>query len=528
VRFSVALPAIAVFLAFSACSLNERDLDAFRETATGPDKLRAVLRDPSRNANLRASAALALLELRRKGLDGSEALIHDFGTSTQDSRDAITDPLAQGLSARMRTTVGKAPSPSALRAKDAGAQMLKLLSDESRMRLGTSLVTWMLEDMPRRADAGENSLDEISALLGKESVRPLLDALTRSLPASDLARLAELIDRHATAADRTRAASNLVAIERAYRNHVRDAELRELAKHDLQGTAGAEHSELVEARVDALRTTSLTAHVMPALGRFADQSEVRARFVTIARDASALLSDRSLALTLLEGHTTSQELTALLALALDANEEMALRELAVERVGDTRSTEAVPLLLTLASERTHSKLRHKATKLVLDIGGARAFPLLLRSMPRAWNARYGKDELEVYSERIAQFPPEPALLMMLGEKLHSSFWYNRVLALHYFARRGSFDDIWRMRQHVEDTLLITGDGWPRGYTVGQEAEACVAIATERFAKRLPRPSRVRPSAMPAPPVTEPSAPRATEPVAPVAEPPVPAQEQPTL
>jgi hypothetical protein len=58
-----------------------------------------------------------------------------------------------------------------------------------------------------------------------------------------------------------------------------------------------------------------------------------------------------------------------------------------------------------------------------------------------------------------------------------------VLALRYFARRGTFEDIWRIRQHVGDTLMVSGEGWPRAYTVGQEAESCVAIATERFATR---------------------------------------------
>lgn len=482
-RRLLAFPAIAVFVAFSACSLSEHDLDAFRDTATGPDKLRAVLRDPSRNPDLRASAALVLLELQRKELDGSEALIRDLGATEQSARDVITDPLARGLSTRMRTEVGTAPSPVALRAKDAGARMLNLLTDDAQARMGAALITWMLEDLALRADAGENDLEAIAGLVGNESVRPLLEALSRPLPASDVARLAKLIDQHATADDRTRASASLVTVERAFRNHVRDAELRELAKRDLRGTAGAEQAELIEAHVDVLRTTSLTEHVMPALGRFVDQSEARARFIAIARDSSVQLNDRMLALSLLEGRTTSQELTALLALALDTNEDAQLRELAVARAGDTRSTEAVPLLLTLASERPHSKLRHKATELVLDIGGARAFPLLLRTMPRAWNARYGKDEIEAYSARIAHFDPEPALLMLMGEKLHSSFWYNRVLALHYFARRGSFEDIWRLRQHITDTLLITGEGWPRAYTVGQEAEACVAIATERFMKR---------------------------------------------
>ena len=45
----------------SGCALDAHDLDAFRTTASGPDKLKALVEDPSRPADLRAEAALRLL-----------------------------------------------------------------------------------------------------------------------------------------------------------------------------------------------------------------------------------------------------------------------------------------------------------------------------------------------------------------------------------------------------------------------------------------------------------------------------------
>ena len=46
----------------------------------------------------------------------------------------------------------------------------------------------------------------------------------------------------------------------------------------------------------------------------------------------------------------------------------------------------------------------------------------------------------------------------------------------WYDLRPSFDhppDVWRIRKHESDTAPILGEGWPRSYTVGQEATICV-------------------------------------------------------
>jgi hypothetical protein len=88
--------------------------------------------------------------------------------------------------------------------------------------------------------------------------------------------------------------------------------------------------------------------------------------------------------------------------------------------------------------------------------------------------------MSAYSQQINTFAPEMAISMLLGEKLHSSHWWPRYLALHYFAARGAYEDIWRIRQHTQDTLPILGEGFPKGHTVGQEAEAAVTLLLDRL------------------------------------------------
>ena len=93
----------------SACSLSERDLEAFRHTATGPDKLRAVLRDPSRGIDLRATAGLMLLELPQGDGRGPKALLSDVEATDAASREALVEPFAQGLANEHRGTYRHIP-----------------------------------------------------------------------------------------------------------------------------------------------------------------------------------------------------------------------------------------------------------------------------------------------------------------------------------------------------------------------------------------------------------------------------------
>jgi hypothetical protein len=142
----------------------------------------------------------------------------------------------------------------------------------------------------------------------------------------------------------------------------------------------------------------------------------------------------------------------------------------------------LPSLLILTSDHLHAGLRQKAAELLLEIGGPQSLQAFFRALPRQWNMNFAKSEIDAYSERVSRFPADIALLLLLGEKVHSVFWWNRVIALRYFAVRGVAEDAWRIRQHLRDQQLIRGEGWPADYTVGHEAEGALAIAMERFRK----------------------------------------------
>jgi hypothetical protein len=430
--------------------LDSRDIAAFQLSASGPEKLCAVLGAHERPAPLRAEAALALLDLTRVDIDGRSLLFSELTRLDAAGKRAILPSFKSGLSQRMRTDEGKDPSPDALRAKDAGTKLLPLLDTSERASLGAELLSYIARDVARRADRGELSLEQIARSVGPASAQALTLALSEKHDADSLARLAAIIDQYAQGYERVRAGKRLVELELSFRANAPGADTRGRQR------------------------------VLSSLGRFADQHEVRARLLSIAASDRIVQDERVQALELLAGHVGEAELKPLLALAQAESAPPELRLLALTRVGETKSRTALPTFLILLTDRNHHALRRLAGELSLSVGGSEAAASFFRNLPTGWGMSYDKAEIDAYAEPLAKLPPDVSLLLLLGEKIHSSFWWNRVLALRYFATRGTAEDVWRIRQHVYDILPITGMGYPPGHTVGLEAESALAMAIERL------------------------------------------------
>lgn len=492
--------AVVVVAAFSACSIDTRDLEAFRETASGPDKLRAVMHSAQREPALRARAALELLDLPRKDVDGRALLLTELDSLDARQRDQFVPAFQRGLLARMTTPPGTAPARAALQAKDAAAKLLPLLAEGERAALGAELLGWFAEDVPRRADAGESSLEAVAAVLGPRSAAPLIAALRESHAAESAARIAAAVHRHAAPEQRAGAAERLIALEKSYRAR---------SPADGAGAAGL------------LAERELSRSFLPALGLFADQPAARARLVQIARQDEISAAQRGQALELLQGRAGEGELAALLELAQRPAAPREVRLAALARAGETRSRDALPGLLIVMANRDDPELRMRAGELVLEIGGADVLPSFFRSLPSAWDMPFEKREIDAYGARLARIPAEPPVVQLLGNKLHTSFWYNKVLALRFFAARALAEDIWRIRQFVYDPQPVFGAGWPKGHTVGLEAESALAQASERlhaaggksvWTAPVPPPRARAPAAAAraAPPPADPAAPNAPE------------------
>jgi len=426
-------------LAASACTLDTRDLDAFRHTAAGPEKLHAVLHDASRPTSLRAEAALRLLDLERSDVDGRKLLFASLEALSPVDRGQLAPTLERGLSVRMQTALGQPPTRQAVLAKDSAVRLLPLLDEPQRGRLGRAVLRWLGADLDQRADLGEFALEAITARVGAASAEPSAESLTPELSPKSFARLTDTVAKYADPETRTTAAAKIVAVEQAYRK--------------------AENHE-----------TALAEYALPALGRFVDTEDARARLVAIAADTQIALAQRSLALELVRGHVRAEDVSALSSIALDDSAPLELRLRALDRVGDTRAHEALPALLTLVSSRSR-ELRLPAGQLAIAIGGERSVSDVLNALPQHWNVNYAKSEIEAYVAAMVALPTSSFLVTTLGRKLYAYNWWPRVIAIRFLAGRASvLEATWRLKLHVDDPKEIVGDEWPPAWTVGREVQ----------------------------------------------------------
>lgn len=443
-RVAVALGGCAL----ASCALETRDLDAFRETAHGPQKLSAVLHDGSRPTALRAEAALRLLDLERADADGRALLVEGLSQLDASARRALVPTFERGLAARMQTAEGSPPSELSVRAKDVGVRILPLLDPPARAALGASILRWVGADLDRRADCGEFSLETITERVGAASAAPSAESLRPNLGPKSLRRLTDAVAKHADPATRANAAAKVIAVEQAYRS-------------------------------SPVREKDLADYALPALGRFVDTDQARDRLLAIAIDPSIALTQRQLALTLTAEHVTARDVPALEKLALDESAPLELRLTAITQLGQTQAAAALQPLLTLTAHHTRA-LRQPAVELAIELGGERTLPEVFAALPQTWKVSYAKSEIEAYVARASKLPASNNMVTFMGRKLFAYFWWQNVIAARYLAQCATLvEATWRLKLHVDDSKEVLGDGWPPAWTVGRE----VALGLKTLAER---------------------------------------------
>ncbi|MDB4988599.1 MAG: hypothetical protein JWN04_3777 [Myxococcaceae bacterium] len=439
---------LCLVLSSAGCTLERADLDAFRDTARGPEKLSAVLHDPSRSGMLRAEAALRLLDLERSDVDGRALLFSGLEQLDEKARRALVPTLERGLTERMQTRDGAVPSATAVRAKDVGVRMLTMLEPPARAALGASLLRWVGRDLDRRADCGEFSLEAITERVGAASAVASADSLRPSVSPASLKRLTAAVDKHADAATRASAAAKVVAVEQAY-------------------------------RASPARAKDLSDYALPALGTFVDTEGARHRLLALAVDSSVDIGQRKLALELTEGHVSAVDVPLLSKLALDESASLELRLTAISRLGETGSHDALPTLVLLAADHTRA-LRQPAVELAIELGGERGLNEVLNALPQSWKVQYSKDELDAYVEQACKLPHTSALITFMGRKLYAYPWWLNVIAVRYLAKRATIAEAtWRFKLHENDTKEVIGEGFGPAWTVGREVKLGLSTLAAR-------------------------------------------------
>jgi hypothetical protein len=81
---------------------------------------------------------------------------------------------------------------------------------------------------------------------------------------------------------------------------------------------------------------------------------------------------------------------------------------------------------------------------------------------------------------MGQMTPLPT--QVVRDQLNASGWYNRVIAIRFFERRGGASDVERLSALTQDKAATKGPRWGKTKTVGDVAEEAVTAAKQRLAQ----------------------------------------------
>jgi hypothetical protein len=466
------------------CKIGEQDIETWKGTVKGPDKMVALLLADKFELPLRSQAALALVDMDRRDVEGVAKLLGALQKLDAGTREQVIDLLAPGLAKLMQTggiaakDGSEGPPPGQVRAKDAAFSLIPLAGPDARKALTDAVMRWYTADFNGRSLAGNYSAEQVVRGLGSSAATVLVDALTAKLPQPALVKIAELIGQLGSPEAKQRAGQKLVQIEAEMGGDAFLAWLKGEVTTQLKAS-GAPDPARVDKAARLNRDRFIDEGAIPAMKHLAEQPEVGARLLAIAADKNPALTDRrTRALQALEGKVNEQQLAPLLLLALDPAAPPAVQDYAFDRVGDIRSPKAIAPMWPLVADAEKQRLRWRAGELVLTIGGANVLSEFFAKLPSGGEVTYEPEELEGYALRMGQMTPLPTAIA--GQQLGSPDWWDRVIALQFFARKGTEADIPAISRLLTDSHAVKGKNWEAGTTVGKVAKQALDGLRERL------------------------------------------------
>ncbi|MFW5921126.1 MAG: hypothetical protein ACOCUS_04745 [Polyangiales bacterium] len=500
-RLKVSLQTIAVLallLVFSGCKVTGEDIEYWKGTIKGPGKIVAVLLSDKYPMELRTQAAMALVEMERNDVDGVAELQRALQRIDDKTRLEIVDAMVPKLEALMKGE-GSAqqeddeltgPPPRQVRAKDAAYLLTSHANPQARKKLIDAVVGWYTVDFNGRSLAGHYSAEQIIRSLGAPAASRLVEALNAQMPQRALVKIAELIGQLGSDETKARAAERLVKIEKEMEGKEFLGWLKDKIGDSLEEQGRDVEDKRILAVAAVNREKFINEGALPAMKHLGDQKIVVDRLLEIAstepdeKSAKHMTERRKKALQALEGHVSEKHLEQVLALALGEDNPVPVRDYAFDRVGDIRSKKAIPELWPLVAngdnEEDAQRLRWRAGELVLAIGGKEVVSKFLEELPSGQDVEYAAQELEGFARRMGQMKPPPEELVV--DQLDSDQWWDRVIGLRFLERKGTEEDIPRMKKLIGDEAEVKGPNWEEGWTVGDVAKDAIEKLKERLAE----------------------------------------------
>lgn len=508
-RSKIALLSALVVVSLVGCKADSDDVEMWKGTVKGPARLMAVVGSDSYDADLRAQAALAMVEMERADVSGLKLLQQTLDQLRQEDPEA-SEAIVAGMVSRLQALLADTQNEDArdgfqaqVRAKDAAYMVIPYAPEESREALTRSVVGWYSRDFQGRSLAGDYSAEQVTRTLGAQAATMLVDALNEKMSPQAMIKIAEIIGEDGDEPTKKRAAERLVEIEQQMEKPAFVQWLGVEIKKSMEAAGEPVDDAQISAVAVYNRENYINNGALPAMKYLADQEVVSSRLLRIAdtkpgpEDSKAwverLDTRRANALRALEGQVTRVQLNRLLSIALDPSNSIEVRDYAFDRVDDIHSARAISRLWPLveqvgcyagscsASAKLDKRLRWRAGELVLSLGGPSIIEQFAQQLPSVAGIQYEPEELEGYATRISQMTPPPTSTVL--EMLESEQWWNRVIALRYLERRGGAEDVPAMKRLTTDTTEVQGEGWrqlnPPASQVGDVAKASIEALRTR-------------------------------------------------
>jgi len=465
------------FGAFSvgACAVTSEDVEQWKTTVKGPQKLVAVILADKYPLELRAKAALALVQMNRTDVDGVQELITTFRRlrpETQSELIAQMVPEIQKVLDATKVEPGQEPPAEEVRAKDAAFVLLPYTPVEAKTRLVDALVGWYVKDFNGRNLAGTATADQVIRAVGSPAAPILVKALNERIPQEVLVKLSEIIGQVGEDAAKADAAKRLVEIEKTMRTDAFVAWLEQEIMRQIKVQKPDAKIDPARIKVSAVfnRQLRLVEGAITSMKHVADQTVVADRLMAIAQmksDSDEEVAQRVAALQAMEGNAKKKFKSAFLTLALNDGSPPQVKDYAFDRLGEVGDKSILPQLWPLLKGSKDPKLRWHTGELVLSVGGPAELQKFFTTLPSGNDASYLPEELDGYASRIGQMKPLPDDEMRT--RLRAGPWFAQVIALKFFERKGTTRDAADIEALVKATTKPVGPGWSKDDTIGAMA-----------------------------------------------------------
>jgi HEAT repeat protein len=427
--------ALIAALAGGCTKASSDNIQLWKTTEKGPEKLHETLADHGTPPRLRAEAAVALVDIGR-----AEEVDTTFQSLPSDDRAEIFKNLEPLYEVAM-----KDPSPSkALDARDGLYSLRQFVTPDDQKRIDAALLPALEADLKTgKLKQGRHSIDKMLTAIGADAGAMLARVLAE--PDAQFAQAADLLGKIGDAEAREKGGAALVARAKA-------------EKPKAAGKGGSSGKNEEEAILKALGTVGGPSAVKyleeKVLSPNKDEAALAVRALMERRDPSVL--------------------PFAIKVASDPKGDKIVRDEMFGVIEAIGGLEAQRGLLGIISSDKEEIVRYRAFESAITAGKSEAIQPALEAFPAA--AAYKKvdvdDLLVKLIEKLGQ-PARPALVKTLG----SSAPLARMTALMSLEQVGKAADAPAVEKLSGDSTSVKG--FPAGESIGKEATRVAEVLKKK-------------------------------------------------